>query len=78
MRLHTSVPMQLKGSGADGGGWMRRGCGRIWAEGAGGIKSGARGWGEALAGENGWLRMPVYVGAPGFNAVCGCLYQGFI
>ena len=32
------------------GGWLRRGCGGIWGEGAGGIKSGARGWGEALAG----------------------------
>ena len=62
--------MQLRGGcaflilgdgGADGGGWMRRGCGGIWAEGAGGIKSSARGWGEALAGEDGGLRMPVYV-----------------
>ena len=38
---------------------------RDWAEGAGGIKLGAGGWGEALAGENGWLRMPVKVSGGG-------------
>lgn len=32
---------------------------RDWAEGAGGLKLGAGGWGEALAGENGCLGMPV-------------------
>ena len=30
---------------------------RDWAEGAGGIKSGAGGSGEALVGENGWLEV---------------------
>lgn len=52
--------------GADGGGWMRR----IWAEGAGVIKSSAGGWGEALAGENARLIRSVKVCAPGLNAVC--------
>ena len=49
----------------------RMGVGGIWGEGAGGIKSCAGGWGEALAGENGWLRMPVNVSALGF----GVFYQ---
>ena len=41
-----------------GWGWMDAArVRRVWAEGAGGIKSSARGWGEALAGENGWLEV---------------------
>lgn len=44
---------------------MRRGRCGIWAEGAGGLKLGAGGWGEALEGENGWLRMSVKVSRGG-------------
>ena len=57
---------------------MRRGYGRILAEGAGGIKSGAGGWGEALAGENVRLRMPVNGSVTGFEIFSRYLYQCFI
>ena len=56
------------------GGWEWTDAARVrrdWAEGADGIKSGAGGWGEALAGEKGCLGMPVNVSAPGF----GVFYQ---